>query len=355
MTQASFTTPTRFERTASERLAEFLLSRRETETGKVFALTPDASTREYFRVPWGGATAVAAVYAERFDPVSHPYLDVTRLFSESNIPVPEIFEVDPEFGVVIQEDLGDRQLRDFLEVADTEQRNCFTEMAISLIARIQATTERASELGSVASKLAFDEEKLFWELSFFHRHYFGSLRREPVPADGDTALNEELRSIAVDLASRTRTLCHRDYHVANLMVDMQDRLRVVDYQDARMGPASYDLVSLLLDRQTAPPPLAEMQDWRRFFLEERRKHGLRSIGEDAFAEEFQLTSIQRGLKAVGTFSYQTSLGRGKVYAKFINPTLEIVLQAAQSLGRFSILQSAICRCLEEPFKPPSAS
>ena len=80
-------------------------------------LTPDASTRVYFRVPWKRGTAVAAVYPDAFDETVQPYLDVTRLFLESNLPVPEIFDVDGGAGIIIQEDLGDNQLCKVFETA----------------------------------------------------------------------------------------------------------------------------------------------------------------------------------------------------------------------------------------------
>jgi len=141
------------------------------------------------------------------------------------------------------------------------------------------------------------------------------------------------------LASAPRVLCHRDYHASNLMIDGKRHLRVIDHQDARMGPASYDLVSFLLDRRSCPPTLAELRGHRLFFLEERRKRGLGAVDPDDFANEFRLMTIQRGLKATGTFSYQTAVsGRGTVYQPFIQPTLEIVLQAALWLDRFPTLQ-----------------
>jgi aminoglycoside/choline kinase family phosphotransferase len=126
------------------------------------------------------------------------------------------------------------------------------------------------------------------------------------------------------------------------MVDAEKHLRIIDYQDARMGPASYDLVSLLLDRQTALPSLAEVRERRLFFLEERRSRGLEPIDPDEFAGEFRLMAVQRCLKAVGTFSFQTAVaGRGEVYAQFINPMLRIVVQAAEWLGRFPTLQATL--------------
>jgi len=106
-------------------------------------------------------------------------------------------------------------------------------------------------------------------------------------------------------------------------------------------------VSLLLDRQPGPPSLAEVRERRLFFLEERRRLGLETLDPDDFAHEFRVMAVQRGLKAVGTFSYQTAIcGRGEIYAQFIKPTLLIVLQAAQWLNRFPVLRATIRSHLE---------
>lgn len=349
MNQAPQIITNSFDSSARERLLRFLAQHRKVKETEVVALTPDASTRVYFRVPWGRAgAAIACVYPEPFDPDFHPFLDVTRLFAEAGLPVPEILEVDGTSGIIIQEDLGDRQLRRVFESASEDERETYQERAISLIADIQAATGKAHERKSICSRLAFDEAKLSWELGFFLEHYFGSLRGEKLTHGEAAELKIEMNDIAAELAARPRFLCHRDYHGSNLMVDRQDRLRIVDHQDARMGPASYDLVSLLLDRQPAPPSLAEVRAHRLFFLDERRQRGLDTLDPDEFAREFRLMSVQRGLKAIGTFSYQTAVcGRGETYAQFIQPTFLIVLQAAEWLERFPALRRAIKARLDE--------
>ena len=306
---------------------------------EVIPLTPDASTRKYYRIGWKKRTAIAAVYAEPFDPEFHPYLDITRLFLDCDIPVPEIYEVDGTAGIIVQEDLGDKQLFQVYEDEPEEQCDKYKEEAVVLIAKIQKATARAYETDSISSRLAFDEAKLGWELDFFFDHYFGSLRKEELRHAEIAELKAELNDIAAELAAVPRVLCHRDYHASNLMIDSKKRIRVVDHQDARMGPASYDLVSFLLDRQPCPPSLAELRAHRLFFLEERRLLGLPPIDPDDFALEFRLMTIQRGLKATGTFSYQTAVcGRAAVYEQFIQPTLQIVLQAADWLERFPTLR-----------------
>jgi aminoglycoside/choline kinase family phosphotransferase len=342
MNQSPIITTNAFDSSARDRLLKFIAARGEKNVNKVYALTPDASTREYFRFPWKRKTAIAAVYPEPFDPHFHPYLDVTRLFLESKLPVPEIYEVDADNGIIVQEDLGDRQLRLVYESASEEECEEYKEQAITLIAQIQAATTKAYERNSISSRLAFDEAKLAWELSFFFEHYFGSLRGEKLSHGEAAELKAEMNDISAELSARPRVLCHRDFHASNLMVDAKNRLRIVDHQDARMGPASYDLVTLLLDRQPAPPSLAEVRAHRLFLLEERRRCGLEALDPDEFAREFRLMTVQRGLKAIGTFSCQTAVyGRGATYAQFIAPTFQIVLQAVDWLGRFPSLRKAI--------------
>jgi aminoglycoside/choline kinase family phosphotransferase len=341
MSHPSSITTNAFTASAHERVADYV-RRAGGDAGAVVALTPDASTREYFRIPWRGATAVAAVYPEPFDPEVHPFIDVTRLFEAARLPVPAILDVDPATGVITQEDLGDRQLRRAFESATEDEREAYVERAVSLIADIQAATPLAYERHSIASRLAFDEAKLAWEMDYFVEHYFKSYRRERLSHGAEAELRAELNDIAAELSARPRVLCHRDFHTSNLIVDSKNRLRVIDHQDARMGPASYDLVSLLLDRQTAPPSLAEIRARRLFFLEERKRRGLEAITPDDFLREFRLMTVQRCLKACGTFSYQTGVGgRADAYERFIQPMILIALQAAEWLDRFPALRRTL--------------
>jgi len=334
--------PTAFTSSARERIAKYVAGRQSSAAKEIAALTPDASTREYFRIPWTKGTAVAAVYPEPFDPSVHPYLDVTRLFLDCNLPVPEVLEVHGDAGIIVQEDLGSRQLCQVFEEVSDEERDQLMEQTIELIARIQAATSKAFERDSITSRLAFDEAKLSWEFNFFFEHYFGSYRKERLSHGQAAELKAELNDIAAELAGASRVLCHRDYHTANLMLDRNGQVRIVDHQDARMGPASYDLVSLLMDRQPGPPSLAEVRAHRLFFLDTRRRYGLEAIDPDDFSKEFRLMTIQRGLKAVGTFSCQTAVyGRAAFYERHIHPTFLIVLQAAEWLERFPVLQRMI--------------
>lgn len=322
-----------------ERLTKFLKSRHQS--AEVESMNADASTREYFRIDWNGEKAVACVYPEPFDASESSYLDVSRLFLTADLPIAEIYEVSGEFGVIIQEDLGDRILRELLIDADAERRSRLRREAISLIARIQRATPIAFETNSIASKLKFDREKLLWELDFFKTHYFTTYLKKPLNQIENAALSSEFSELANDLESYASVLCHRDFHAANLMLDDRERMRIIDHQDARIGSPAYDLVSFLLDRITDLPTPEWLAEKRRYFLDVRRTLGLPKIDEAEFAYEFRLQTLQRCLKAVGTFSFQSST-RGKTYfIPFITPMFRIVLRAAGNLDRFPVLKEVL--------------
>lgn len=310
---------------------------------EVELLTADASTREYFRIQRHGTTAIACVYPEPFDPAEQNYLDVTRLFLAGELPVAKVYDSDGELGIIIQEDLGDTVLRDVMLSADPMRRRRLLDEAITLIARIQSATELAFEMNSVASRLKFDREKLLWELDFFKTHYFETYRNSPLSEADNAAISAEFDELATELESYASVLCHRDFHAANLMLDGQNKMRIIDHQDARIGSATYDLVSLLLDRINEPPAREWLAEKRKYFLEIRRKLGLPKLDEDEFAYEFRLQTIQRCLKAAGTFSFQ-SVNRGKThFLPFIGPMFAISIRATESLGRFPAIRGVLER------------
>jgi N-acetylmuramate 1-kinase len=304
------------------------------------ALTPDASTRKYYRVFSGegyAETFIISLYPAPFNAHDNSFVDVSHLFERAGLPVPRIIDVADTDGIILQEDLGDMSLASWLcgalDRGDAKGAEAMLRRAIELIARIQATTQTAYEMNSISSHLAFDEDKLSWELNYFFDHFFGSLGQRQFETEESDAINLDLQAIAAELAARPRVLTHRDYHGMNLMVDAQGDLRIIDHQDARMGPATYDLVPLLVERQLHPADETWVEEQQRFFLSARAKLGLPEIEPEELRYEFHLMTVQRQLKAIGTFSYQTAVvGRGEFYEKYIEPSIATVLRAMAKPG-----------------------
>lgn len=327
-------------------------------------LTPDASTRRYYRLATkanSNETFIASVYPPPFNALENTFIDVTHLFEQAGLPVPKIIAVADlhgiilreqlrelsqrkqragdldDGGVILQEDLGDMSLAKWLgdagEKGDVSSVEEMLHRSIELIARIQSATELSRAMNSCSSHLAFDEEKLSWELNYFFTNFFGSYRQHQFTSEEAEAIHYDLRAIAAELAARPRVLTHRDYHAMNLMVDGRGELRVIDHQDARMGPATYDLVPLLVERRLQPADDAWVEEHQGLFLRLRDKLRLPKIETGDFRYEFDLMTVQRQLKAMGTFSYQTAVvGRGVVYEKYIVPAAATVLRAMTKPG-----------------------
>lgn len=317
------------------RLEQFLASRGISPDFE--QLTPDASTREYFRVEAG----IVCIYPEAFTAAEQSYLDVTALFIANDLPVAKILDFDESLGAIMIEDFGDRILREEMNASTPERRDELIDAAIDMIPRIQAATANAYETNSIASRLKFDVEKLKWELNFFREHYFTTFKNLPLSDEDDAAIRAEFLELSQELEDRATVLCHRDFHAANLMLDADGNLKIIDHQDARIGSPAYDLVSLLLDRVTELPSPEWLESKRRRFLDGRERLGMPHIDQAAFAEEFRLQTIQRCLKAAGTFSFQ-SANRGKTYfIPFIKPMFRIVLRAIENIDRFPALKRVL--------------
>ena len=328
-------------------------------------LIGDASTRQYFRVQTGVDSYIAAVYPESIDPETHPYCDVTNLLTDAGVPVPHIIDVDGPQGIILQEDLGDLRLQDRFGTASEDEIRKHYKRAIDIIVQIQCATRRAYERHSVASKLAFDEGRLFWELQFFFKH-FTAVSGKQLSESEEAAVLGDLTNVARELAARTRLLTHRDYHSRNLMLGSNDDLYVIDHQDARMGPFSYDLASLLYDPYATLSDglIAELYDYyvigfkaavitgevclaREVAVGEERQFiqfetlQLENFNLEEFRQEFELMTLQRMLKAIGTYTYQQGACSNDVYVVYIEPAMKAARRSLGALGRFPALSNFI--------------
>jgi len=310
-------------------------------------LTPDASTRRYFRYRHDGRAVVACVYPDDIKHLAVSYMDVSRVFRDNDLPVAEVHDFDEVLSVIVVEDLGDTILRPELESCRPERKDELIRNAIDLIPRIQKATDSAAEANSIASRLRFDTEKLMWELNYFKIHYFTTFKKEPLSPEVDSAIDAEFMELSTELDSTATVLCHRDFHAANLMIDSNSDLRIIDHQDARIGSPAYDLVSLLLDRVTETPSDEWLGHMKEYYFEQREAVGLEPLDRDAFEHEFLLQTVQRCLKAAGTFSFQSAARDKTYFIPFIKPMFRISLQAMQRLDRYPKLQEILAQEVEE--------
>lgn len=360
------------------------LDRRGLAAASVRRLVQDAGERVYFRVrpplaaagngaapastvrsaAAGGDRGIAArpggfvacVMAAPYAPGSLPFANAAALYREMAVPGPEVLEETPDAGIVALEDLGDDLLQ-IVAARDPAAAAPLYGEAVDLIARIQREGARVGASPAAGRYRAFgmrlDEELFVRELRFFVEHFVvGHLAVRPGAAFLGH-LDGLLRELAAEAAAAPSALCHRDYHSRNLIAVPTGsdgsaasvapgpggvgapegaELRVIDHQDTRLGPRTYDLMSLVRDPYIAPaeesdlgvaagdaptPPLPEPDLTARF----REVAGVRESA-DALVEEQDTVALQRHLKALGTYGFARR--RNPIYRQFIAPTLAMV-------------------------------
>lgn len=329
------------------RVAAYL--ERQSLTGEVqrtVLLTGDASDRRYVRVLLRGRPSIVlSVHAGPIEAASSLFVRVARLFAAVPLPIPAILHHDDALGILGLQDLGDVTLQAHLGGASATERARRYREAVGYIVRLQ---QRGAELASPEYPpfgVAFDHEKLTWELEFFVRHfllaYRGALPDEPVRE----ALRAEWAVMVEALAAEPRVLCHRDYHSRNLMWH-EGQLHVIDFQDARMGPDTYDLVSLLRDSYVDLPDAAvdDLIDY--YYALSRGTEATPAAGHE-FRARFDLMALQRNLKALGTFGYQTTTRGNPVYMQYVPRTLAYVRHTLHRDRRFARLATLLGDLVDE--------
>jgi N-acetylmuramate 1-kinase len=312
-----------------------------TAKPRVVPLTPDASDRRYFRILLPDAPSIVlSLYSAPFNVTALPFVNVATLMAKMPVPIPSVLGHADDLGVLALQDLGDVTLQAHLGAASPAQHAALYRNAVALIATLQRRGQELSSPEFLPYGISFDVEKLTWELDFFTKHFLEAYRGVTLADDQRAALREEFAVIVQELAAEPGVLCHRDYHSRNLML-FDGQLYMIDFQDARMGPDTYDLASLLRDSyvdltdQTVEELIA-------YFL------ALKGTPEDAdFRRRFSVMALQRNLKALGTFGYQTTARGNPVYIQYIPRTLRYVRDNLDNQPRFARLRELLATHVEE--------
>jgi len=320
-------------------------------------LAGDASSRSYVRLhlnDGGPATVVVmvlagsglslssdelAVFAEPLKEL--PYLNVYRFLQPLGVRVPELYYDGCKEGFLLLEDIGDVPLREAAQgLAEAEIERLYRQ-AIDQLVLLQVEGTRHRDDSCIAFQQRFDHRLFLWE--FEHFIEWGLEKREgrPLPSIEGHELRTIFEQIATQLDQAPRFLNHRDYHSWNLFVQ-HDEIRVIDFQDALLAPATYDLETLLNDRDTPTlitPSLEQgLVDYYHTAWHER---GGSTFPHDRLWEEYNLCLLQKACKVVGRF-YYLELEKGKKgYSRYIPPTLATIRRVLARLPQYGRLQEII--------------
>jgi len=318
-----------------ERLQQLTIWAASTLKVDAVEVTPassDASFRRYFRVRHEGESYVV-MDAPPAKEDCGPFIKISAAMAGFGLNVPRVLEQDQEQGFLLLSDLGEQQ---YLQVLDEDNAPALYSDAIAALVRLQSGGSTSS-----VTPPPYDRKLLMFEMSLFSDWLLDKQLNVQLSGAARRELDGIFDYLAEQALAQPVVWVHRDYHSRNLMRTEKDNPGVLDFQDAVLGPLSYDLVSLLKDCYISWPR-QQVEAWVQECLERSRAAGLnQGLSGEQLLHWFDLMGAQRHLKAAGIFA-RLNIRDGKPgYLQDIPRTLGYICEAAGWQPRLRPLSSLI--------------
>jgi hypothetical protein len=287
----------------------------------------DASPRKYYRVSLPAAGAKIAQHLIAVDsPASEKnpeFLHMRALLASAGVRVPDLVAADVDAGLLLLEDLGDDVL---LPVLSDHSAGAWYAMALNTLGRLVGIETATAGLEQ------YSAAKLTAELNLFREWFIPRL----LGLEWDSGWEEVFEGLSAALVANAleqpQVVVHRDFHSRNLMVVHNGELAVIDFQDAVVGPITYDPVSLLKDcyiRWPRQRQLAWLLDYRRLLAEQGE---VCDVSEATFIRWFDLMGLQRHIKVLGIFA-RLCLRDGK--SAYLNDLPRVIAYVQEVLALYA--------------------
>jgi len=341
-----------------KRVAEGLayVTKRAAPSFRIERLRQDASSRTYYRASLSDdRTFRTLIVTDLGDnkgmppewrapiPEELPFVNVHRYLAAGGLPVPQLYFHDRDAGILYMEDFGDETLEEAMKHAKPGDRERLYDLAIRLLVRMQSYAVSHPDRSCLAYHRAFDFELLRRELKHFQDYILDARGIVLTPAES-AVVNASFDRLAHELAKVPRIFVHRDYQSRNLMV-MPDRLGLIDFQDALLGPPPYDLVALLRDSYVVFSP-EEVEDWVRRYVRLAVPAGV-PIAPSTFLHDFTKVALQRKLKDAGRFVFIDRVKGNPDFLPFVRGTLRYVRWALDRLPEYREVADVLCSRVPE--------
>jgi len=255
--------------------------------GELETVSADASFRKYYRLKstmHSGVVMDASLQKESLE----PFIDLNHRLFEANVRVPKINTYNKREGFLFMEDLGNTHL---YEKIDSGEFEFYYEKAIDTLLHMQNADTEGLPL--------YDEAFLRSEMDLMPEWYLEKYLGKTLDDGGKKIISKAFDTIVSEVMAQPQDVfVHRDYHSRNIMIGgCADEIVVIDYQDARSGAVTYDLVSLLRDVYVEFDP----KEVERLALGFRDKKGL-DVADATFMRWFDFMGLQRHIKILGIFA-----------------------------------------------------
>ena len=244
----------------------------------------------------------------------HPFLLVTDLIRGVGVNAPDVITMDIQQGFLLLDDLGNKPYLDYLDEDSADK--LYTD-AIDALVKMQTIDGMLPP---------YDGQFLQTEMDLFETWYLNRHLGIELDQAQKTSLNSVCRLLIQSAIEQPQVFVHRDYHSRNLMITDENNPGVIDYQDAVIGPISYDLVSLFKDCYIEWPR-EKVELWLELYL--ARITPVQLIDKDTLLRWFDLMGVQRHLKVLGIFARLHYRDGKAQYLDDLPLTLKYVLDACE--------------------------
>ncbi|NIL94783.1 MAG: phosphotransferase, partial [Woeseiaceae bacterium] len=276
----------------------------------------DASFRRYFRLRSGDESFIA-MDAPPENEDCRPFLRVAGFLDTMQLNAPRAIEVNLDDGFLLLTDLGSRQYLAELKHDPSMAPALYADALHALLKMQQQGAAFQDQLPP------YDENLLRFELSLFHDWLCGTHLGIELDDEDEKHWQATCDLLVANALDQPQVFVHRDYHSRNLMVTEANNPGILDFQDAVEGPLTYDLVSLLKDCYVKWPA-AQVWQWALDFYAGLDEVTRANIGEQQFRRYFELTGVQRQLKAAGIFARLNHRDGKPAYLEDVPRTLSYV-------------------------------
>jgi aminoglycoside/choline kinase family phosphotransferase len=322
----------------------------QLEGVQIESLSPDGSLRRFCRIIGKDGSRVIAVAPPAGDTAGLREAvagwEIGRHLFAGGVPVPELYGFDEQSGLLVCEDLGDVQLHELVV-----KSGCSSELIVDLyrqvvveLARMQVRGRKNFDCSWCWDTACYDRKLMLErESGYFFQALCCDMLQLPVE-------RQEIEREFIGLANRAQQadasfFLHRDFQSRNIMVQ-QGRVRFIDFQGGRLGPAAYDLSSLLIDPYAALPERLQ-DDLLDLYLDEFTT--LTPYDRQQFKDEYQVLALQRNLQILGAFAFLSNQRSKPFFLQYIKPSLRSLqtLLAKASPDEYPCLQALTEQCLSE--------
>jgi aminoglycoside/choline kinase family phosphotransferase len=295
-------------------LQQWLDSLAENTYSNLQPASADASFRQYFRVTNKQTNKTCIVMDAPPDKEDcRPFIQVTDLIRGAGVNAPNIIAMDIQKGFLLLDDLGSKPYLDHLK---DDAENLYID-AIDALIKMQTID---------AILPVYNEKLLQTEMDLFESWYLNRHLGIQLNNKQKTSLHSIFSLLIKNAEEQPQVFVHRDYHSRNLMITENNNPGVIDYQDAVIGPLTYDLVSLFKDCYIEWPR-EKVEHWLDLYL--ARLTPTHFIEKSTLLRWFDLMGVQRHLKVLGIFSRLNYRDGKTQYLNDLPLTLKYVMETCE--------------------------